>query len=130
MELSVFIARIVAVIYLAASLGGFINPEHYRRLVHDLYDNAALTYLTGFIATIFGLLIIGYHNLWVADWRVLITIIGWLAMLKGLIFIVFPKLSRRMAEPFFSGAGIKAFPYITLAFGLVFAYFGFVHGGV
>jgi len=31
MELSVFIARIVAVIYLAASLGGFINPKHYRR---------------------------------------------------------------------------------------------------
>ncbi len=69
MELSVFIARIAAVIYLAASPGGFINPEHYRRLVRDLYDNAALTYLTGFIAVVFGLLIIGDHNLWVADWR-------------------------------------------------------------
>ena len=66
MELSVFIARIAAVIDLAASLGGFINPEHYRRLVRDLYGNAALTYLTGFVAVVFGLLIIGYHNLWVA----------------------------------------------------------------
>lgn len=60
--------------------------------MRDLYDNAALTYLTGFIAVTFGLLIIGYHNLWVADWRVLITIIGWLALIKGLIFIVLPKL--------------------------------------
>ena len=31
------------------------------------------------------------HNVWTADWRVVITILGWLAVITGAIRIVCPQ---------------------------------------
>jgi len=69
------LAKIAAVIYLSASLGGFISRDYYRRLSEDMYWNAGLTYMMGLLAVIVGFLIVHYHNLWAKDWTVLITII-------------------------------------------------------
>ena len=39
-----------------------------------------------------GLLIIVGHNIWVADWHVIVTIVGWLTVLKGVIVLMFPQV--------------------------------------
>ena len=125
MELSILIAKITAVIYLSASLGGFFSRDYYRRLADDLYKNVALTYMMGFMALIVGFLIVHYHNLWVRDWTILVTIIGWLSLIKGIFIIVFPKLIRRLSESFLTEKTLKIYPYVTLFLGLLFGYFGF-----
>lgn len=130
MELSILIAKITAVIYLSASLGGFFSRDYYRRFADDMYKNAALAYMMGFMAVIVGFLIVHYHNLWGRDWTVLITIMGWLALIKGVLIIVFPKFIQRLSEPFLTERALKIIPYVTLAVGLLFGYFGFVRGSV
>ena len=128
MELSILVAKIIAVVYLSAAFGGFLNEGYCRRIKEDLYQNVALTYLTGFLAVVAGLLIVHYHNVWAADWTVLITVIGWLALLKGVSLIVFPGLMQRFSDLFMSGRGLRIFPYAALILGLIFGYFGFVRG--
>lgn len=128
MELSILIAKIMAVIYLSASLGAFFSRDYYRKLSEDIYKNAGLTYMIGFIAVIVGFLIVDYHNLWGRDWTVLITIIGWLALIKGILIIVLPKLIQRLSAIFLTDRALKIIPYVTLSIGLLFGYFGFVHG--
>ena len=130
MDLSILIARIASVIYISAALGGFFSPDYYRRVSEDIYRNAALTFMMGLIAVIMGSLIVNYHNTWAGNWTVLITILGWLALTRGVLLIAFPKFQQRISAPFLSGSGLKVFPYITLFVGLLFAYFGFVRGGV
>ena len=130
MELSVFIAKIMAVIYLSASLGGFFSRDYYRRLTDDMYKNAALTYLTGFMTVILGFLIVHHHNLWGREWNVLITVMGWLALIKGVLLIVFPRFIQRLSEPFLTERALRIIPYVTLLLGLLFGYFGFVRGSV
>ncbi|MDQ1331065.1 MAG: hypothetical protein QG578_1330 [Thermodesulfobacteriota bacterium] len=130
MELSVLIARIASVIYISAAMGGFFSPDYYRRVSDDIYKNAALTFMMGFMAVIVGSLIVNYHNTWAGNWTVLVTILGWLALTRGVILIAFPKFQQRLSAPFLSGSGLKVFPYIALFVGLLFAYFGFVRGGV
>ncbi|MFO7665811.1 MAG: hypothetical protein R6V76_04275 [Desulfobacterales bacterium] len=126
MEISILIAKITAVIYLSASLSGFSDRDYYRRLANDMYKNAALTYITGFITVIIGFLIVHFHNFWGWDWTVLITIIGWLSAIKGFLIIAFPKFIQRLSEPFLTEKALKIFPYITLSLGFLFGYFGFV----
>ncbi|MBI5883727.1 MAG: hypothetical protein HZB91_11560 [Elusimicrobia bacterium] len=125
MELSILIARITSVVYLSASLGGFINRDYYRKIADDMFKNTALTYLMGFMAIIFGSLIVHHHNRWVKDWTVLITIIGWLALIKGVFIIVFPGSIQQWSEPFLTDNALKLVPYGTLLMGLVFGYLGF-----
>ena len=130
MELSILIAKITAVIYLSASLAGFFNRDYYRRLSEDMYKNAGLTYMTGFMAVIVGFLIVHHHNLWGRDWTVLITIMGWLSLIKGVFIIAFPKFIQRLSEPFLTDRALKIIPYVALLIGLLFGYFGFVCGSV
>ena len=128
MELSILIAKIVSLIYLSAALGCFFNRDYYLRIAQDMCKNAALTYLMGFMTVIFGFLIVNYHNRWESDWTVLITMIGWLSLVKGILIIVAPEFFQRLYEPFFTGRACKIIPYVTLAMGLLFGYFGFVLG--
>lgn len=127
MELSILIAKIASVVYLSAALGAICSANYYRRLVDDMFSNAALTYLMGFTTVIIGFLIVNYHNTWGKDWTVLITIMGWLALTKGVLIIAFPKFVQSVSERIFKRRGLKIFPYIAILLGVVFGYFGFVH---
>ncbi|HEU4342189.1 MAG TPA: hypothetical protein VFU31_11510 [Candidatus Binatia bacterium] len=126
MELSILIAKITSVVYLSAALGAVFNRDHYRRVLDDLFKNAALTYLTGFTAVILGFLIVNYHNIWGKDWTVLVTILGWLALMKGVLLIAFPGFVQSYSKLIFEGKGLQFFPYVAAFLGLLFGYFGFV----
>ena len=75
----------------SASVGAFFAADHYRKIADDLFNNAGLTYLAGFITVVIGLLVVTYHNRWTKNWTVLITILGWLALVKGIFLIAFPQ---------------------------------------
>ena len=67
------------------------------------------------------------HNVWAADWRILITLLGWLTAIGGAARIVVPqgtqRLGRRvLAHP--QGRTIAA--VIWLAIGAVLCFFGYV----
>jgi len=127
MELSILIAKITSVVYLSAALGAVFSRDHYRRLLDDLFKNAALTYLMGFTAVILGFLMVNYHNTWRKDWTVLVTILAWLALMKGVLIIAFPRFVQSYSKPIFEGKGLQFFPYVAAFVGLLFGYFGFVH---
>ena len=126
MERSILLARIISVVYVSAALGAIFSANHYRRLPDDLFSNAGLTYLTGFMTVIMGILVVHYHNTWTKSWPVLITLIGWGALLKGVAIIAAPQVVHRISAALFSAWGATVFPYVAICFGLLFGYFGFV----
>ena len=99
MQLSKLIAKMAAVIYLSASAGAFFGADYYRKIADDFFGNAGLVYVSGFITAVIGLLIVTYHNRWAKNWTVLITVLGWLALLKGILLIAFPQFVHSLSEP-------------------------------
>jgi hypothetical protein len=126
MQLSKLIAKMAAIIYLSSSLGAFFSADYYRKVSEDLFSNAGLTYLAGFVTVIIGLLIVNYHNIWAKNWTVLITFLGWLALLKGILLIVCPGLVHSLSEGMLTDRGLKLFSYSSLCLGLLLGYFGFL----
>jgi len=126
MNLSKLIAKIASVLYLAASIGAFFGAHYYRKLADDLFSNAGLVYMTGSITAIIGFLIVSFHNIWTKNWTVLITVLGWLALAKGICLIAFPQFVHTLSDRIFADWGFKIFPYTALCLGLLFAYFGFL----
>jgi len=125
MQLSKLIARMASVIYLSASLGAFFSTNYYRKITDDLFSNSALIYVTGFITVIIGFLIVTYHNTWSKSWIVLITILGWLAMVKGICLIAFPQFVHMLSERMLTDSRTNIFSYAAFCLGVLFAYFGF-----
>jgi hypothetical protein len=125
MELSIFVAKIIAVVYIAISFGQVFSGVTYKKMYQDIMKSSAFMVSMGLFGIVIGFLLIEYHNIWVWNWTVIVTIIGWAALVKGIMFLALPN-ALKVFEPMFTGKFVKVFPYFTLAFGLLMGYFGFI----
>lgn len=66
------------------------NPKRIKQIFNDLNDEKFLI-ISSFIAIIVGLLNILFHNIWESNWKLLITLIGWISLCIGLALFIFPK---------------------------------------
>ena len=123
MELSILIAKIISVIYISAGIGILIGTINFNKIVTDLKNSAALTYIAGSIGIILGMILIEYHNIWVKNWTVIITIISWLFLIGGITIVIFPKSLSLGKDLLLNHRLIGIF---MIAFGIVFGYFGFI----
>lgn len=125
METSVLIAKIIGLIYLSFGVGLLFNSAFYKKEIPKLLENTAYLIFGGFMAIVFGVLIIDNHNFWVKNWTVVITIIGWIALLKGMALLVFPAFSSNFKTLFNSDKFYTILGPLVLIFGVIFIYFGF-----
>ena len=74
------------------NIGGLIGPALMLMILSEfplvqphLYDAQIppVVYLSGLLMFIGGLAIVRAHNLWVLNWTVLITLVGWFLILLG-----------------------------------------------
>lgn len=124
MELSIFIARVLGVIYLSVGIGLFLFREAYILSFRRLLDNPGYALLGGFIAIVGGMAMITYHNLWVNDWRVIITLIGWIALIKGILLLLTPTYLE-VFRSFLQVRKGKGLTIVILIAGAIFFYLGF-----
>lgn len=91
METSMLIARIIGPCYIIIALGMMFNRKFYQKVMDDFCKNTALLLYGGLLALVIGILIVLSHNVWAANWTVIITIFGWLGIIKGVWMLVFPE---------------------------------------
>jgi uncharacterized membrane protein HdeD (DUF308 family) len=66
------------------------NSNTAAALIEQGSRDPALIYVTGILMFVAGLAIVRAHNRWVAAWPVLVTVLGWLALIGGLCRMLFP----------------------------------------
>lgn len=118
--MSILLAKFIAVYYLAAGIGMLLQPKAFKKLIEDYTKSVGLVFVSGIVGLTIGLLMVTYHNIWVKDWTVLVTIIGWIAVAKGLLFTAFPG-----SFGFFKSWVKNPQPWaiFVIALGAIFAYF-------
>ena len=89
-ETSIFLAKFWGWYLIIFFLILSFNPKRIVQIIKDLEDQKFVIVIS-FAAIVIGLLNILFHNVWEDDWRLLITLIGWLALLIGLSLFIFPK---------------------------------------
>lgn len=126
MDLSIFVAQVTAVIYLAVGVGMFFNKKYYAKLLEGFAKDMSSLYLGGFVALVVGFALVTFHNDWVKSWEVLVTIIGWLALIKGVMLLAFPATVARTIKTWFKPKHLSAYSAVIIVLGVVFGYFGFL----
>lgn len=90
MDISIFLAKFWGWYLIIFFVVLSFNPKRIKQIFDDMKDQK-FAILAAFLAIIVGLINILLHNIWEADWRLIITLIGWLALLLGLLLLSFPK---------------------------------------
>ncbi|ARV15835.1 hypothetical protein BTO07_12100 [Polaribacter sp. SA4-12] len=90
MDNSIFLAKFWGYYLLIFFVILSFNPKRIRQIFNDLEDQKFLIILS-FLSIIIGLINILFHNIWESNWKLIITLIGWIALLIGLFLFIFPK---------------------------------------
>jgi hypothetical protein len=127
MATSIFLAKLIGGFLLILGVGLLINRRGVRAIADDFLRSPGLLFLTGLVILPAGLAIVLTHNVWVASWPVLITILGWLCVVSGVIRLLAPPplldLGRRLhARP----NVLTVSASVWVAIGAVLSYCGYV----
>ncbi len=125
MDISIIIARVICIIYLSIGIGFAFSTAYYNDAFKKIVNDTTYLMLGGWVATALGGVLVHVHNLWVNDWRILITIISWIILIKGISLLAFPRFIRAF-EDWFTPKGIQNyFLPMVMALGIIFGYYGF-----
>src|SRR3989344_4233928 len=95
--ISLFLARFFGLFLVIIAFALLINRKRFPDVARGFAENPALVVFSGFLTLVLGLLAVLFHNVWVADWRVIITILAWLTVFKGIFRLWFPDILRGFA---------------------------------
>jgi FtsH-binding integral membrane protein len=102
------------------NLAGILGPtlvvlSTSEALNYRIWDTSMpqIVYVNGSLLFVAGVAMVRSHNYWAKDWRVIVTILGWFALLFGLARMFFPEARQPQAD-----AGMYAFLGLALITGL------------
>jgi hypothetical protein len=90
MTTSKTIAGLLGPTLIAMAAASLANISTLPALVEQGSRDPPLIYVSGMLMFVAGLAIVRAHNRWTVGWPVLVTVFGWLALLGGLIRMLFP----------------------------------------
>lgn len=98
MEISIFLARFWGSLFIILGVST-VGAKFLARVI-EYTEDKTITISTGYITFLLGLATVVAHNLWVADWRTSVTILGWTTLFKGIEKIAFPNRVNKIAQKF------------------------------
>ncbi|SFJ96469.1 MULTISPECIES: hypothetical protein [unclassified Bacillus (in: firmicutes)] len=73
----------------------FVRPSVLRELKKLVVEDRGFGIMYGLLSIFLGLGTVILHNVWALNWQGFITIIAWLALLKGIYVIAYPEPSKK-----------------------------------
>lgn len=127
METSLFLAQVIGLYLVIQSIVLMVRLKEMQEIVRELIHNRPVLLIISLIATMVGLLLVVSHNVWEANWRVIVTIFGWGILVKGILYMALPienmdRLTKKFnTRGWYIGGGIGS---LIIGLYLVFKGFG------
>lgn len=90
----------------------------------DIFTNtsAHLVYLNGTLLFVAGLAIVRSHNYWSTRWPVLITLMGWVFLLVGLVRMIAPVSAQQAAQ---YPTAVLALTFLLFVIGSILTFYAY-----
>jgi hypothetical protein len=118
--LTIFLGKLLGVYCLIVALTMMANRQTMVDAVHTLIRNPPLVLLSGVIAVGVGLGVVIGHNVWSGGaLPVVVTIVGWVSLIKGVVLLAFPSgQMAKLYEAIRYERFFLAYVGVTLALGI------------
>lgn len=130
MIVSIFLARVLGLYFIIVSLAVLFRFKYFQTAYDELVVSKANVLFGAVLSLIVGILIVVAHPIFIWNWRLLITVMGYLTLIKGIMLLFFPEYTIKFKRSMMSNRSLYfILIVIFLLIGLVFAYRGFVCPG-
>jgi uncharacterized membrane protein YczE len=127
MCLSLFFAQVIGCYLFLISLAMLVHQQRFKKTMNEFLGSHALVALSGGMSLVIGLLIVISHNIWVSQWPVVVTIVGWVILLQALMRIFFPDAFVKMMKDMMAKTGYLLMSWIWLLVGIYLIWAGFAN---
>lgn len=127
MDVSIFLAKALGLYVLIMAVMMFAKEKKVKVIVKEMCSDPAMMFLSGCMTLIVGILLVNVHNMWFSDWRILITLIAWITLIKGVIRTLFPHIAVRIINKIMKNKmTYQVISGIALLIGLILCYYGYM----
>jgi|SRR3989344_4469693 len=91
MEIVNFLALLWGFILVIIPLSFLVNSKNTKTIFHIIEDEKMLLFV-GMISTVLGIVSIVTYNIFDKSWQILITLLGWIILIKGVVLLFAPKI--------------------------------------
>ncbi len=99
MQHSKLIAGLIGPLIAAMGIALLINRDLLPAMASQIARDQGLIFLSGILSLLGGLAVVRVHNIW-SGWQLIVTVLGWLAVVGGLVRMWFPQRAAPIAETF------------------------------
>ncbi|MCX6808012.1 MAG: hypothetical protein NTZ80_04450, partial [Patescibacteria group bacterium] len=87
-EVTQFLAQLSGPVFLVVGLALLVNVSAFLKVAADAEKDDLENYLASIMLMVAGLAIVLYHNVWTDAPEVIISLLGWACLIKGIFWIL------------------------------------------
>ena len=129
MGVSIFLSRVFGLYLIIMCLAVLFRFKMFRAVYDEMVSSKGHVIFSGFLSLIIGILVVVSHSVFVWDWRLLITLLGYLTLIKGIWLLFFPESALKFKRSIMGNQSLyRIIVVIFLLIGIFLAYKGFFCG--
>jgi hypothetical protein len=126
MTLTVYLARFFGVYIAVMGIVMIVRREAMLQLMSAFIDQRPLIFVLAMLRVLIGLAVVLAHNEWRGTVAIVVSLIGWITLLRGIALMLLPADTERKVLVFFErGSQYHAAAIIAIVFGLWLSYASF-----
>lgn len=127
MRTSLFLAKLAGPLLVLVGIAMIADPTGWQALAVDFMRSPGLMYFAAMVGFAASLAIVLTHNVWVGDWRIILTLLGWIGIFDSTSWLLVPQRAAAVWTPIVQlGWFVPVTGITVLLLGLVLGYFGYV----
>ena len=116
------IAQILGIFFLVAGISMVANRKATGAAIEASVQNKGTLWLWGIFALLIGAIVVVFNNVWTSGLPLLVTLIGWIALLKGVLILILPDAAGSLYKKFATNSMLVLAGIVAVILGLVLLY--------
>ena|ERR1700688_576138 len=113
------IAQVLGLFFAVTGISMVVNSKGTAAAIEASVQNKGTLWLWGMLALLIGAVIVVMNNAWTSGLPLLVTILGWIAMVKGAFILILPRAAVALYSKVNKSGVLMSCGVIALILGLV-----------
>ncbi|HAQ35944.1 MAG: hypothetical protein CMF74_10745 [Maricaulis sp.] len=105
----------------SGGVGLLLDPKLYENIPEELRASSIIGYLTAVVVFAIGAMTVALHNDWTNWLAILVSLVGWAALIEGVLMLAVRRSFVAMVAKFpMTPVLLRSFGVFTIGFGILF----------
>jgi uncharacterized membrane protein HdeD (DUF308 family) len=121
-NISVVIAQALGIFLIVGGIAMVVNTKETATAIEESVQNKGVLWTWGFLSLLIGAVIVVLNNVWTTGLPLFVTILGWLALIKGVFIVIFPGVAASFYRKLNKSSILALCGIVVFVIGLVLLY--------